>query len=133
MEINTESIINRERWRRYVKGQMTKMELAQLIADYAEVISRDEIDEKCYNTNVLFRGAMLLMLHDKRGHGKKRLLEDLDYLENILEAYESGLLTVEDMIGTVKEETGIDLVVERWKGEKDGRRPPKENMDNKRK
>lgn len=109
-------VINRERWRRYAKGKMTKEELARLISDMANDISKDIINEKCYNTNVLFRGAMLLMLHDKRGHGKKRLLEDLDYLENILEAYESGLLTIDDMISTVKEETGVDLIVEPWKG-----------------
>lgn len=115
-------VINRERWRRYAKGKMTKEELALLISDMANDISKDIINEKCYNTNVLFRGAMLLMLHDKRGHGKKRLLEDLDYLENILEAYESGLLTIDDMISTVKEETGVELVVEHWKGEKDGKR-----------
>ena len=117
MEIKTESIITRERWRRYARGEMTKMELAHLVSDFAEEISREEINEKCYRTNVLFRGAMLLFLHDKRGHGKKRLLEDLDYLESILEAYEDGLLSVEDMIETVKEETGVELTVKKW-GEK---------------
>ena len=117
MEIKTESIITRERWRRYARGEMTKMELAQLVGDLAEEVGYKEIREKCYQTNILFRGAMLLMLHDKRGHGKKRLLEDLDYLESILEAYEDGLLSVEDMIETVREETGVELTVKKW-GEK---------------
>lgn len=115
--------INRERWRRYAKGQMKKEELSLLVADLANEIAEDMTNEKCYRTNVLFRGAMLLMLHDKRGHGKKRLLEDLDYLEKTLEAYEEGLLSIEDMLETVKEETGVELKAEPWKGSDSNQTP----------
>lgn len=114
-------VINRERWRRYAKGKMTKEELALLISDMANDISKDLINEKCYNTNVLFRAAILLHMHDKYGFGKKRLLALLDELEKTLEAYEEGYISIEDMIQTLKEETGVELVVEHWKGERDGK------------
>ena len=114
-------VINRERWRRYAKGKMTKEELALLISDMANDISKDIINEKCYNTNVLFRAAILLHMHDKYGFGKKRLLTLLDALEKTLEAYEEGYISIDDMIQTLKEETGVELVVEHWKGERDGK------------
>lgn len=122
-------VINRERWRRYAKGKMTKEELALLISDMANDISKDLINEKCYNTNVLFRAAILLHMHDKYGYGKKRLLTLLDELEKTLEAYEEGYISINDMIQTLKEETGVELVVEHWKGESNGK---KHSLDNRR-
>lgn len=113
-------VINRERWRRYAKGKMTKEEFALLISDMANDISKDIINEKCYSTNVLFRAAICLYMHDKHGFGKKILLALLDELEQTLEAYEGGYLSIDDMLMTLKEETGVELVVEHWKGEKDG-------------
>lgn len=109
-------VINRERWRRYAKGKMTKEELALLISDMANDISKDLINEKCYNTNVLFRAAICLYMHDKHGFGKKRLLNLLDELEKTLEAYKEGLLSIDDMIDTLKKETGVEIIVEPWKG-----------------
>lgn len=108
-------IINRERWRRYAKGKMTKEELAQLVSDLANSVSREIINEKCYNTNVLFRAAICLYMHDKHGYGKTRILRLLDELENVLEAYEGGLISIDDMIQTVKEETGVEIKVTPWK------------------
>ena len=115
-------VINRERWRRYAKGKMTKEELALLVADLANDISKDLVNEKCYNTNVLFRAAILLHMHDKYRFGKKRLLTLLDELEKTLEAYEEGYISIDDMIQTLKEETGVELVVEHWKGESNEKR-----------
>lgn len=114
-------VINRERWRRYAKGKMTKEELSLLVADLANDISKEIINERCYNTNVLFRAAICLYMHDKHGFGRKRLLNLLDELEKTLEAYEEGFLSIEDMLQTLKEETGVELAVEHWKGEANGK------------
>ena len=105
--------INRERWRRYARGEMTKKELSLLVADLADEIAEEIVARRAYQINVLFRGAMCLVLHDKRGHGKKRLLEDLEYVEKTLEAYADGLLSIDDMVETVKAETGVDVTVDK--------------------
>lgn len=121
MEVST--TINRERWRRYAKGKMTKEELSLLVADLANEISKDIINEKCYNTNVLFRAAICLYMHDKHGYGKKRLLDILDDLEKTLEAYEEGFISIGDMVQTLKEETGVEIIVEPWKGDDSNQTP----------
>lgn len=115
-------IVNRELWRRYVRGNLTKKELAELISRTAASVADEIAAEKLYNTNRLFRIAICLHMHDKEGFGKVRLKRMIDELENILESWEEGLLTVDDMAQTLLEETGFNVDVIPWEDAKNAKK-----------
>lgn len=49
------------------------------------------------------------ILHDKFGFGNKRLDRFINYTNEFADSICTDWLTVEDIIGVIKEETGIDL------------------------
>lgn len=115
-------IVNRELWRRYARGQLRKEELAEIISRTAASIADDIAAEKLYSTNRLFRIAICLYMHDKEGYGKIRLKRMIDELENVLESWEEGLLTVDDMAHTLLEETGFNVDVIPWEEAKNAKK-----------
>lgn len=115
-------IVNRELWRRYARGNLTKEELAELISRTAASVADEIAAEELYNTNRLFRIAICLYMHDKEGYGKIRLKRMIDELENILESWEEGLLTVDDMAQTLLDETGFNVDVVPWEEAKNAKK-----------
>lgn len=54
-----------------------------------------------------------MVLRDKFGFGTTRMNRFKDYINELADSIEKDYLTVEDVISTIREETGIDLNFER--------------------
>lgn len=51
----------------------------------------------------------VMVLHDKWGFGQKRLERFVEQLVEVLDSYEKGYVTMDDLMQALKEEAGIDL------------------------
>lgn len=60
-------------------------------------------------TVVAVAGAFALCLHDKYGFGRKRLGSLLRDVMNTFNAINENYTTVEDILKTVRRETGLDV------------------------
>lgn len=105
--------ISRQMYRRYARGELSRDELAKFVSGIATETSKELINDITYNTNRLFYAAVALFLHDKYGFGKKRLLEVSHYMEDVLDSYSKGLISIEDMEDTLKQECKFELIVEK--------------------
>lgn len=61
------------------------------------------------NCVITFTCAMAMILRDKYGFGNKRMSEFITYFYDICESIDGSWLTFNDIIETIKEETGVDL------------------------
>lgn len=110
--------INRELYRRYQRGGLSKEELANFCYSLAQTTLNEELARReaeaqkkmekfLFDTNRLLRAGLCLILHDKKGYGKKRLTEVLVCFNDLLDSYAKGYLDIDDMEKTVEEECGI--------------------------
>lgn len=53
--------------------------------------------------------APVMVLHDKFGFGKRRLNVFIAELTEVLDSYEKGLVSMDDLMDALKDEAGIDL------------------------
>lgn len=51
----------------------------------------------------------VLVLHDKWGFGQKRLERFVVQMVEVLDSYEKGLVSMDDLMDVLKDEAGIDL------------------------
>lgn len=62
------------------------------------------------NCIISFTCMMAMVLRDKYGFGKKRMAEYSVAFHDLADSIDGGWLTYNDIIETIKEETGVDLV-----------------------
>lgn len=55
----------------------------------------------------------MLVLHDEFGFGEKRLFKFYEAFEKLYEGISENYLTIEDILKTLEEETG--LIIKGWK------------------
>lgn len=51
----------------------------------------------------------VMVLHDKWGFGQKRLERFVEQLVEVLDSYERGYITMDDLMQALRDEAGIDL------------------------
>lgn len=62
------------------------------------------------NCIISFTCMMAMVLRDKYGFGKKRMAEYAVYFHDMCDSISENWLTYNDIITTIREETGVDLV-----------------------
>lgn len=73
-------------------------------------IKDEAINEATNRAFILLLGLPLITLHDKFGFGKVRLERFMDELLKQYESFDEGYITLEDLIETIKEETGVSII-----------------------
>lgn len=78
---------------------MTRQDLGKMKSDI--------IDEVCVYNGEALMTCFALAEHRLYGHGQKRLLRTLAYVDQLMGAVSSDLSTIEDYKRELKEETGV--------------------------
>ena len=73
------------------------------------------VKESTYKAFIIMMGLPLMVLHDKFGFGKTRLTKFSDEIFGLYDSYEKEYVTLEDIIKTIEEETGVKFSFERSK------------------
>lgn len=114
--------VNRELYRRYKRGDLSKEELASFCYSLAQTTLNEELRRReadaqqrmkrfLYDTNRLVRAGMCLILHDKEGFGRRRLTRVLADFDDMLDSYAKGYLDIEDMEKTLEQECKMKLII----------------------
>lgn len=81
------------------------------------LLPKKELDEFTLkvkkNTTGVVTALSEMVLRDKFGFGTTRMNRFKDYINELADSIEKDYLTVDDVINTIREETGIDLNFER--------------------
>lgn len=103
--------VPRKMYRRYENGKLTKDELAKVVSNLVEEVLPIQIEERLKATNRLFRAAFFLCLYDKLDFNNQQLKIVDEFLEEILDSYEKGYLSIEDMEETLASEGKFELLL----------------------
>ena len=88
---------------------MAKNNYAKALAATAKQINKGRELRMLETATVLFLSSISLALIDKHGFGKKRLESTLTEVCKNMEAVHDERCTAQDMIDTIKKETGVDI------------------------
>ena len=67
----------------------------------------DKLIESSYKANMILA---LTVLHDKFGFGKKRINKFLDEYKELLDSYERGYISADDLNMVLNEEVGVKIL-----------------------
>lgn len=73
-------------------------------------IKDDAVSEAVRQSTILMLSIPVMVLRDKYGFGSKRLSDFMEYTIDLFDSFIKEYVTLEDLINTVKEETGVDIV-----------------------
>ena len=91
-------------------GVKQKVRTYTLTDAQIQQIKTDAVREATSNAFTLLLGLPLITLHDKFGFGKVRLERFMDELLKQYESFDAGYITLNDLIETIKEETGVSII-----------------------
>lgn len=94
----------------------TDESLAQLTAELTEKIEKRTMPNAIYVANALYSSALLLTLHDDLGFGEKRLYSIFEHIQHTFNCLMTGEVNYYDLCTTLREECGVNLVIERPEG-----------------
>ena len=75
-----------------------------------QVRNRRDADNLITSAHKLSMLLCLTVLHDKYGFGTKRLEKVVDQMNDLLDSFNKGYISVEDLNITLYEETGIKVI-----------------------
>lgn len=75
-----------------------------------QVRNRRDADNLITSTHRLAMLLMLTVLHDKYGFGTKRLEAVVDQVNDLLDSFNRGYISIDDLNTTLHEETGIKVI-----------------------
>jgi hypothetical protein len=75
-----------------------------------QVRNRRDADKLITSAHKVAALLYLTVLHDKYGFGTKRLEDVLAYFNDLLDSYNKGYISIDDLNNTLYEETGIKVV-----------------------
>lgn len=99
--------MNRAQRRRQEREKNQKEAMINLKAGDVEAIKKDAVNQATLQAFELMIGLPCLVLHDKWGYGKQRIERFVWQCIDMLNAFNDGYLTVEDIHKTLKEECGV--------------------------
>ena len=82
--------------------------------DLKRAVENALIEERRKIINIVvhqYTCAVALVLRDRLDFGKTRLLRTLEQINDTFDSIDKGYLFIDDIIKTISDETGIDLVV----------------------
>lgn len=91
------------------RNKLEKPKVYTLTDEQIKQIKQDAIDDATNKAFGAMLGLPLLALRDTFGFGKERLSRFMDDLINKYDSFERGYITLEDLINTAQEETGIKI------------------------
>lgn len=74
------------------------------------VKNRRDADNLIVSAHKLSALLYLTVLHDKYGFGTKRLEKCLDQVNELLDSFNKGYISIDDLNNTLHEETGIKVI-----------------------
>lgn len=77
---------------------------------------REGMHAGTYACNAMYSVAMLLVLHDLLGFGRKRLARVFRQVQKIFDEIADGILNYAELAETLRDEVGINVIIERSKG-----------------
>lgn len=75
-----------------------------------QVRNRRDADNLITSAHKLATLLYLTVLHDKHGFGTKRLERVLDQVNDLLDSFNKGYISIDDLNNTLYEETGIKVI-----------------------
>lgn len=75
-----------------------------------QVRNRRDADMLITSAHKLAMLLVLTVLHDKHGFGTKRLEKVLEEVNDLLDSFNKGYISIDDLNGTLHEETGIKVI-----------------------
>lgn len=99
--------MNRAERRRQEREKNQKEAMINLKAGDVQAIKKDAVNRATLQAFELMIGLPCLVLHDKWGYGKQRIERFVWQCIDMLNAFNDGYLTVEDIHKTLKEECGV--------------------------
>lgn len=99
--------MNRAERRRQEREKNQKEAMINLKAGDVEAIKKDAVNQATLQAFELMIGLPCLVLHDKWGYGKQRIERFVWQCIDMLNAFNDGYLTVEDIHQTLKKECGV--------------------------
>ncbi len=75
-----------------------------------QVRNRRDADNLITSTHKLAMLLFLTVLHDKYGFGTKRCEGVVDYVNDLLDSFNRGYISIDDLNSTLYEETGIKVI-----------------------
>jgi hypothetical protein len=103
-------IMNRSERRRQQKEQSKDQVRYNLSKADIKKIKDEAMTEAIDKAFILMLGLPVMVLHDKFGFGAKRLERLTDEVLELYDSYNKGFLTLDDIMNTLKEETGLELI-----------------------
>ena len=101
--------MNRAERRRNEKAK-TKNPVYNIKSSDISRIKDDAVSEAVRQSTILMLSIPVMVLRDKYGFGSKRLDAFMEYTIDLFDSFVKEYITLEDLINTVKEETGVDIV-----------------------
>lgn len=99
--------MNRAERRRQEKEKSKQDAMINLKVGDVEAIKKDAVNQATLQAFELMIGLPCLVLHDKWGYGKQRIERFVWQCIDMLNAFNDGYLTVEDIHQTLKKECGV--------------------------
>lgn len=95
--------------RRVHREQGKNSKIYHMTAAQIQSLKEEATKDAAGQAFVLMMGLPLIVLHDKFGYGRKRLQRFGDELMNQYESFDEGYITLNDLLETIEEETGIKI------------------------
>lgn len=102
--------MNRAERRRLAKAEQKKTATLNLTAEQFEAFKQEQTRKTTYTSLILMLGIPLMVLRDKHGFGKKRLENFIEDSIELLDSFDKGYITFDDLQDTIYEETGVRVV-----------------------
>lgn len=106
--------MNRAERRRADRDKGKKTATYNLSEDQIQEIKKKAVDEAVDTAFILMLALPVMVLHDKYAKLMKKDTRLINFMDEILELYDSynkGYFTIEDLVNTIYEETGVKIDV----------------------
>lgn len=104
--------MGRAELRRQARDKVNKQKTYTLTVEQIEDIKKSATNEALDTAFILMLGLPVMVVHDKFGKLMKKENRLKNLADEILELYDTfkeGRITLDDVIQTIKEETGVDI------------------------
>ena len=111
--------MGRAELRRQAREKLSKQKTYTLTVEQIEDMKRKATDEALDTAFILMLGLPVMVVHDKFSKlmRKEKRLENLaDEILELYDLFKEGRITLDEIIATIKEETGVDITRREKKG-----------------
>lgn len=91
------------------QGVKQKTPTYNLSKDQIEAVKQKAVMEASKQAFILMLGIPLIVMRDEFGFGKKRLERFIDRAIDQYDSFDKGYITLDDLINTIFEETGVEV------------------------